>query len=102
MREFWLEKWFHLHWDQANLGILETDWAENRAKLPQDFIRSTIGQADRFLYSTGGDKFRTRLERNANGGTDIFISHRGAVGCTPTSRGPAPSGSPARRPRTGN
>jgi outer membrane protein assembly factor BamC len=30
------------------------------------------------LYSTGErDKFRTRLERNASGGTEIFISHRG-------------------------
>ena len=30
------------------------------------------------LYSTGErDKFRTRLERNAQGGTEIYISHRG-------------------------
>jgi len=31
------------------------------------------------LYSTGErDKFRTRLERGANGTTEIYISHRGA------------------------
>jgi outer membrane protein assembly factor BamC len=30
------------------------------------------------LYSTGErDKFRTRLERRPDGGTDIFVSHRG-------------------------
>ena len=58
---------------------METDWAENRAKLPQDIIRRTIGKVFDALYSTGErDKFRTRLERNADGTTDIFISHRGA------------------------
>ena len=80
VRDFWQENGFLLSMDQANLGIMETDWAENRAKLPQDFIRSTIGKVFDSLYSTGErDKFRTRLERNANGGTDIFISHRGMV-----------------------
>jgi outer membrane protein assembly factor BamC len=56
---------------------METDWAENRAKLPQDFIRSTIGKVFDGLYSTGErDMYRTRVERSAKG-TDIFISHRG-------------------------
>lgn len=80
VRDFWQENGFLLAMDQVNLGIMETDWAENRAKLPQDFIRSTIGKVFDSLYSTGErDKFRTRLERNANDGTDIFISHRGMV-----------------------
>lgn len=80
VKDFWIESGFLLVMDQANLGIMETDWAENRAKLPQDIIRSTIGKIFDSLYSTGErDKFRTRLERNANGGTDIFISHRGMV-----------------------
>jgi outer membrane protein assembly factor BamC len=58
---------------------METDWAENRAKIPQDVIRNTIGKVLDSLYSTGErDKFRTRLERNADGSTEIFISHRGA------------------------
>jgi outer membrane protein assembly factor BamC len=66
--------------DQAALGFMETDWAENRAKIPQDIIRSTIGKLLDNLYSTGEqDKFRTRLERNADGGTDLFVSHRGMV-----------------------
>jgi outer membrane protein assembly factor BamC len=78
VRDFWQENGFLLTMDQANLGIMETDWAENRAKLPQDFIRSTLGKVLDSLYSTGErDKFRTRLERNASGGTEIFISHRG-------------------------
>jgi outer membrane protein assembly factor BamC len=80
VKDFWQENGFLLAMDQANLGIMETDWAENRAKLPQDLIRNTLGKLIDSLYSTGErDKFRTRLERNPAGGTDIFISHRGMV-----------------------
>ena len=78
VREFWQESGFNLTTDQAAIGIMETDWAENRAKIPQDFIRSTIGKVFDGIYSTGArDKFRTRVERNANGGTEIYITHRG-------------------------
>ncbi|MCV0437932.1 MAG: outer membrane protein assembly factor BamC [Hydrogenophaga sp.] len=80
LRDFWQENGFLLDIDQETLGIMETDWAENRAKLPQDFIRSTIGKLFENLYSTGErDRFRTRLERRADGGTEIYISHRGMV-----------------------
>jgi len=78
VREFWQESGFVLTLDQANLGIMETDWAENRAKIPQDIIRNTIGRVLDQLYSTSErDLFRTRLERSASGGTEIYISHRG-------------------------
>jgi outer membrane protein assembly factor BamC len=80
IRDFWQENGFLLALDQENLGLMETDWAENRAKIPQDFIRASLGKLFDNLYSTGErDKFRTRLERNAAGGTEIYISHRGMV-----------------------
>ncbi|MBL8387730.1 MAG: outer membrane protein assembly factor BamC [Hydrogenophaga sp.] len=80
VKDFWNENGFVLTLDQETLGVMETDWAENRAKLPQDFIRQTLGKVFDSLYSTGErDKFRTRLERNGNGGTEIYISHRGMV-----------------------
>ena len=80
MREFWQENGFLLTLDQAELGIMETDWAENRAKLPQDMIRATLGKLLDSLYSTSErDRFRTRLERTATGGTEIYVSHRGMV-----------------------
>lgn len=80
VHDFWQENGFLLTLDQANLGIMETDWAENRAKIPQDFIRNALGKVLDGLYSTGErDKFRTRLERNAAGGTEIYISHRGMI-----------------------
>jgi outer membrane protein assembly factor BamC len=59
---------------------METDWAENRAKIPQDPIRNALGKLLDQAYSTGErDKFRTRLERTPSGGTEIFISHRGMI-----------------------
>lgn len=80
VREFWQESGFLIQTEMPEAGILETDWAENRAKLPQDVIRRTLGRVLDTLYSTGErDKFRTRLDRSADGGTEIFISHRGLV-----------------------
>ena len=80
IKDFWLESGFLLASDQRNLGIMETDWAENRAKIPQDFIRSSIGKLIDSVYSTAErDKFRTRLERTASGETEIYISHRGMI-----------------------
>lgn len=80
VRDFWQENGFLLTLDQSSLGIMETDWAENRAKIPQDIIRSTLGKVFDNLYSTGErDRFRTRLERSGSGTTEIFISHRGMI-----------------------
>jgi len=80
IREFWQEGGFLLALDESNLGIMETDWAENRAKIPQDFIRNALGKVLDSLYSTSErDRFRTRLERTASGGTEIYISHRGMI-----------------------
>jgi outer membrane protein assembly factor BamC len=79
VRDFWQDSGFLLNTDRSDIGIMETDWAENRAKLPQDFIRSTLGKVLDGLYDTSErDKFRTRLERNGNS-TEIYITHRGMV-----------------------
>lgn len=78
--EFWKENGFAYTLDEPQLGLLETEWAENRAKIPQDFIRRTLGKVLDGLYSSGErDKYRTRIERNNTGGVDIFITHRGMV-----------------------
>lgn len=78
IKDFWQDSGFLITVENAQAGVMETDWAENRAKIPQDFIRSTIGKALDSLYSTGErDKFRTRIERRPDGATEIYISHRG-------------------------
>lgn len=78
VKTFWEDNGFVLAVEDRKLGVMETDWAENRANIPQDIIRQTLGRLFDSLYSTGQlDRFRTRLEKNASGGTDIFISQRG-------------------------
>ncbi|MEK7344693.1 MAG: outer membrane protein assembly factor BamC [Pseudomonadota bacterium] len=78
LKEFWTSNGFVLVTDSPDVGIMETDWAENRAKIPQDFIRKTLGKVLDSIYSSGErDKFRTRVERNAQGGVEIYITHRG-------------------------
>lgn len=78
LRDFWQENGFLLTVDDPKVGVMETDWAENRAKIPEDFIRNSLGKLFDSLYSSGErDRFRTRVERNANGGTDIYVAHKG-------------------------
>lgn len=78
VKTFWEDNGFVLAMEDRRVGVMETDWAENRAKIPLDPIRRTIGKALDSLYSTGElDRYRTRVESNAAGGTNIFITHRG-------------------------
>ena len=79
VKDFWQETGFIVVVERPDAGVMETDWAEDRAKIGGDIIRNTIGKFLDSLYSTGErDKFRTRFEPGAEPGTtDIFISHRG-------------------------
>lgn len=80
VKDFWQENGFLLVVDSPSTGIMETDWAENRAKIAQDFIRSAIGGAIDSLYDTGErDKYKTRLEVAKPGETEIYITQRGAI-----------------------
>jgi outer membrane protein assembly factor BamC len=81
LQAYWKDRGFTLVLDQPASGVMETDWAENRAKLPNDVIRNAIGKVLDSLYSTSErDKFRTRVERSASGsGTEVYISHRGLI-----------------------
>jgi outer membrane protein assembly factor BamC len=80
MRKFWTDIGFVIAVEQPTLGIMETDWAENRVGMPSTVIEGLIGKvADVFFNSYKRDKFRTRLEQGTDPGTvDIYISHRGA------------------------
>ncbi|MFA7095390.1 MAG: outer membrane protein assembly factor BamC [Gammaproteobacteria bacterium] len=79
VREFWLENGFLIAVEDPRVGVMETDWAENRADIPDDFIRSFIKKAFDSLYSAATrDKFRIRLEPGAAPGTtEIYLTHRG-------------------------
>lgn len=75
--DFWPSVGLQVEREDPRAGIMETNWAENKANLPQDIIRATLGKILDSVYSTGErDRYRTRLERNAQGGTDIYITNR--------------------------
>ena len=77
LQTFWEDNGFTLKVNQPSTGIMETDWAENRANLPQTGLRKLIGKALDAVYDTGmRNMFRTRVEKTANG-TEVYISHRG-------------------------
>jgi len=77
LRSFWETNGFTLQTENAAAGVMETEWSENRAKLPRSVVRNVLGGVLGNLFDTGErDQFRTRLERT-EAGTEIFISHRG-------------------------
>jgi outer membrane protein assembly factor BamC len=77
LRTFWQDNGFTLTADTPQIGVMETDWSENRAKLPNDIISRAVGKVFDKLRDTGErDRYRTRIERNG-AVTEIYISHRG-------------------------
>jgi outer membrane protein assembly factor BamC len=78
VRAFWIDSGFSLAMENPQAGVMETDWAEDRSRIPSNLIRNTIGRLFDGLYDSGlRDRFRTRIERSPDGGSEIYISHRG-------------------------
>lgn len=77
LREFWADTGFELAVDDPKIGLMETNWAENRANIPLDGLRKVIGTVFDGVYSSNSrDRYRTRVEP-IEGGVEIFITHRG-------------------------
>jgi len=77
VRGFWSDLGFELAVDRPEAGVMETNFSENRAKLPEDGLRNLLGRVYDMLYDTGlRDSFRTRIERTPTG-SEIYVSHRG-------------------------
>jgi outer membrane protein assembly factor BamC len=78
VREFWIDSGYRLLREQPEVGLMETDWYEDRAKIPQDIVRRTIGKVLDGMYSyPRRDKFRTRLEKGVEPGTtEVYVSNR--------------------------
>jgi outer membrane protein assembly factor BamC len=78
--EFWPSVGLAVEKSDPASGVMETVWAENKAKLPQDMIRKTLGRFLGSVYETGEqDKYRARLERTTKDTSEIFISHRAMI-----------------------
>lgn len=80
LRQFWTEQGFKLTTEDARIGIMETEWKENRADIPQDALRRLLGGVIDSIYSASTrDRYRVRLERGTATDTlEIYLSHRGA------------------------
>ena len=79
LTRFWQKEGFELKMEEPNLGIMETQWAENRADIPTGPIRSVIGSVFPGLYAADTrDKFRVRLEDTEGGKvTEVYLTHYG-------------------------
>lgn len=77
VRAFWQENGLPIRIDNPAAGIMDTDWAENRA-IPGDGKRTLFGSLFASSNSSGQrDQYHTRLERSRDGGTEIYIKHSG-------------------------
>lgn len=79
VKAFWLENGLAIKTENSQAGIIETEWAENRAKVPMDGFRKFFGKVFSGLLSSGeSDQYHTRLERSKDGNsTEIYITHYG-------------------------
>lgn len=77
LKAFWLDTGLKIEKENSDLGLIETNWDINRAKLPLGGLRGFLSSVGQNYSTEEYDKYRSRIERNANGGTDIFVSHRG-------------------------
>jgi outer membrane protein assembly factor BamC len=78
LREFVLASGLIVAKENPQTGVIETDWAENRAKVGsggQKLLAKWLGT----LYSTGlRDRYRLRLDRGQVPGTvEIHVTHQG-------------------------
>lgn len=78
LQAFWRDMGFVLVNENQAAGLMETDWAENHAKVQGDPFQDLMRRALGTIYSAGErDKFRIRLEGTAEpGAVEIYVSHR--------------------------
>jgi outer membrane protein assembly factor BamC len=101
VKAFWQENGFLIKVEKPEAGVMETDWAETRARVQDGTVRDFLGKVFDYFHSTAErDKYRTRLDRTADGATEIYISHRGMqeLYTTRDPRGETP-GATAWQPR---
>src|SRR4030067_574569 len=79
VKAFWQETGLSLKSEEQAAGVMETDWVENRAKIPKSAIRNVLGKVFDRVYTSGErDQYVTRLERGKDGAsTEVYITHRG-------------------------
>lgn len=75
LMEFWEEQGFVVTVSDPKAGLIQTEWTENRAKVPEGWIRSLLGSVLDQVWDSGErERFRTRLERVGDR-TEVYVSH---------------------------
>lgn len=79
LQEFWRVMGIDIKRDEPRVGIMETDWAENKAEIPMDGLRKLLGKAFEGMYDAGSrDRYKIRLERPSASVTNVYLSHERA------------------------
>jgi outer membrane protein assembly factor BamC len=76
---FWRQSNVLLLEQDPTVGVMKTDWLENRADIKQGMLTDFFRKALDSLHSAGTrDQFRVRLEPGrTDGSTDLYLTHRG-------------------------
>jgi outer membrane protein assembly factor BamC len=84
IREFWIEQGFAVRVENAQTGVMETEWIDADA-VKKDERGNALDKFDKWLDKLSGfadkKKFRTRLDRgSAPDTTEIYMTHRSVTG----------------------
>jgi outer membrane protein assembly factor BamC len=85
VREFWLDQGFAVRVENADTGVMETEWIRSDKIKVEEDKRGYGERFDKWLDSLSGladrRKFRTRLERGEKEGTtEVYMTHRTVAG----------------------
>lgn len=85
VREFWIDQGFAVRVENAETGVMETEWVEADAIKAKEDKKNVGEKFDAWLDKLSGladrRKFRTRLERGEKeGSTEIYMTHRTVSG----------------------
>ena len=79
IRDFWRSLGIDVVRNEPRIGIMETEWAENKAGLPMDWLRQALGKVLQSTFDAGTrDQFRIRVERPSANKTRIYLTHKGS------------------------
>lgn len=79
VKGYWKSHGFELTTDEPAIGVMATNWLENRADIDTGFFQRMVSKVLPGLYSAATrDMFRTRFEKGeAPGSTEIYVTHYG-------------------------
>jgi Uncharacterized lipoprotein len=79
IREFWNDLGFAVRVENAETGVMETEWVDPSSITKDDkgnYLDKFQGWLDKLNTLQTRQKFRTRIDRGENNATEIYLSHR--------------------------